>query len=43
VQTDDDILKQLEGMVFGDKSAGKKKEKKRKKGQLAEVATDNVV
>jgi hypothetical protein len=43
VQSDDDILKQLEGMVFGDESAGKKKEKKRKKGQLVEVATDNVV
>jgi hypothetical protein len=43
VQSGDDILEQLEGMVFGDESSGKKKEKKRKKGQLVEAATDNVV
>jgi len=43
VQSGDDILRQLEGMVFGDESAGKKKEKKRKKRQATEDATENVV
>jgi hypothetical protein len=35
VQSGDDILRQLEGMVFGDESAGKKREKKRKKRRAA--------
>jgi hypothetical protein len=43
VQSGDDILGQLEGMVFGDESAGKMTEKKRKRGQSTEAATDNVV
>jgi hypothetical protein len=43
VQSADDILGQLEGMVFGDESEGKTKEKKRKRGQLTEATTDNVV
>jgi hypothetical protein len=43
VQSGDDILRQLEGMVFRDESAGKTKEKKWKMGQLTEAATDDVV
>jgi hypothetical protein len=43
VQSGDNILGQLEGMVFGDESAGKTKEKKRKRGQSTEAATDNVM
>jgi cyclophilin family peptidyl-prolyl cis-trans isomerase len=46
VQNGDEILGQLEGVVFGDENAGmantdkKKKRKKRKKG---EASTENVV
>jgi hypothetical protein len=43
VQSGDDILGQLEGMVFEDESEGKTKEMKRKRGQLTEATTDNVV
>jgi len=43
VQSGDDILGQLKGMVFGDESVGKKKEKKRKKRRVAEDAIENVV
>jgi hypothetical protein len=43
VQSGDGILGQLEGMIFGDETAGEKKEKNRKKGQSAEAATENVV
>ncbi|XP_062165003.1 uncharacterized protein LOC133871592 [Alnus glutinosa] len=43
VQSGDDILRQLDGMVFGDESAGKKREKKRKKRRAAEDATENVI
>jgi hypothetical protein len=49
VQSGDDILGQLEGMVFGDESADKTKEKKqtkekkRKRGQSTEAAIDDVV
>jgi len=43
VQSGNDILGKLEGMVFGDESASKKKEKNRKKGQSAEATTNNVV
>jgi hypothetical protein len=40
VQSGDEILIQLEGMVFGDENTGKKKRKKRKKG---ESSTNSVV
>ncbi|XP_062173825.1 uncharacterized protein LOC133879311 [Alnus glutinosa] len=43
MQSGDDILGQLEGMVFGNESAGKTKEKKRNRGQSIETATDDVV
>jgi hypothetical protein len=43
VQSGDDILRQLEGMVFRDDSASKTKEKKQKRLQLIEAATDDVV
>jgi hypothetical protein len=42
VQSGDEFLGELEGVVFGDESAGKKKEKW-KKGQLVEATTDNFV
>jgi hypothetical protein len=40
VQYGNEILRQLEGLAFGDEKAGKKKWKKQKKG---EATTDNVV
>jgi hypothetical protein len=43
VQNSDYILEQLEGMSFGDESAGKKRDKKRKKGQATGDANENVV
>jgi len=43
VQNGDYILEQLEGMSFGDKSVGKKREKKWKKGQATRGANENVV
>jgi hypothetical protein len=46
VQSGEEIIVQLEGMVFGDESAGmanKDKKKKRKKRKKGETSTGNVI
>jgi hypothetical protein len=46
VQSGEEILGQLEGMVFGDESAGmanKDKKKKRNKRKKEETSTENVI